>query len=745
MRKINAIIASLTLAGLGQVVYQESQAATICEDGVCEVVFTHTDSVQTFEVPDTVTELEFEVYGAQGGSSGGRGGFVSGVITNLPETITVMVGGEGVRGANKDGGFNGGGFSGGRDGSPGSGGGASDLRFGTALADRVVVAGGGGGFGGPVGGSGGAGGGLSADDGSAGQGGAGAGGDQLSGGAGGRSNSGNTNGASGRLGVGGEGGYTFSGYGGGGGGAGYFGGGGGGADTDTCCLDAGGGGGGSSFADPNHTSSVTFQPGTRAGNGLIILRYQQLATVTDFSYEQVAPSSVEVTLSFDSVVESVDLDDFVITGCGFSELSSASTTHLLSLDDCLSTPSVEIPQQTMGANLNLPTTTLTLPMALDQTAPELVISSPDAIATRDFAIGLETDETGVFDFEGIVVTDCEFVSSTEGVVATLSFTECTEGDVGITLPVTLVSDSVGNQSLAEPKELVIGIDLTVPTLEFKETQIEQVEEPTVEMKSTTEVVFSEVSASFEQFIFEGDESCVVSTEQTEAGILLITNGCSSGEISWTLPAESLEDSVGNLGPIDSMTTQITIPEVVIQVPQPSPAPQPAPVAPPVPVIQPAPAPIAVVPAPSPEPEPALTPEPELAPEPEPEPEPVSVEEIPQEVEPETDQETTREPEVESDVANTLEIENRQNTEQLQENPQAQVENDNDEQPTPAVVEQPREPETVAVSNPELNQASESSEQQAVNPWAIAIAAFLVLGLLVGVVFLTKNNRARTID
>ena len=45
---------------------------------------------------------------------------------------------------------------------------------------------------------------------------------------------------------------------------------------------------------------------------------------------------------------------------------------------------------------------------------------------------------------------------------------------------------------------------------------------------------------------------------------------------------------------------------------------------------------------------------------------------------------------------------------------------------------------------QIQEKQDAMQTPGVSPWAIGFASFLVLGLLVGVVFLTKNNRARAI-
>ena len=760
MRKINAIIASLTLAGLGQVVPQDSIAAVECADRVCEVVFENTDSVQSFNVPDGLAELEFEVYGAQGGSGGGLGGYVSGVLTDLPETITVMVGGAGNTGDRVAGGFNGGGVAGGAVGSPGSGGGASDLRFGNNLQDRVVVAGGGGGRGGPLGGYGASGGGEVAADGSSGQGVGGEGGSQSNGGAGGRTNSsGGIDGMNGQLGIGGDGGYDSGGYAGGAGGGGYYGGGGGGADTDSCCTDAGGGGGGSSYANSTYASSVSFEPGSRQGDGLVVLRYQKPVEITEFSYQQLTPVSALVTLSFDEEIASVNLADFSITGCEVASLTSEGERHLLSLDECNSSPTVEIESGTMGENQNLPTTNQILELQLDQVAPALQLTAPGSTSESSFEVEIVTDESGIFDFQNISIPDCDFVSVADGPIAILTLSDCPEGEILITLPQSFLSDEIGNETLATPSEITVLIDQTAPSLSFQETSFAQTEQPDQEIISTTPVVFEEVSATFEQFVFQGDEACRVSAGESEQGITLITQGCPSGEVSWTMPAQSMQDSVGNQGPLEAVVARFSIPEIEINEPQPEPEqtpspeqnPDPEPVtdSEPTPVPETTPAPETTQPTPQIDPVPVIIPEPSPEPEtetelePEPETEPETSEESEEQIF--TDSELPPEPLIAEESEGNSGSEDQGLGDQEQDETSGAEVTEVPRDPAPEVVENRPPPETLAIGGEQNNQASVGSDQEPVNPWAIAIAALLVLGLLVAVLVLTKNNRPRAID
>ncbi|MFT5821097.1 MAG: hypothetical protein ACI8ZM_002346 [Crocinitomix sp.] len=295
------------------------------------VTFDYTGAIQTYTVPDGVTAIEIQAFGAQGSdhdlSEGGLGGSITGELDVTPgEVLDIYVGGRT--------GFNGGGAAGGAGGDFAGeiGGGASDVRQGGgALGDRVVIAGGGGGAGrgscnnndGGGGGYPGGLGGLSSDivENTGGNGTSTAGGDSgigsctgdcscsPGGGGGGGGNGGgaggnygvfgginavggtggacgeggvlfdgpggvNSAGLGGCFGIGGDGGVNERG--GGGGGGGWYGGGGGGGNWGT------GGGGGSSYVIPE-VLSMTFVNNTRAGNGQIVITPLCIALTTTVS------------------------------------------------------------------------------------------------------------------------------------------------------------------------------------------------------------------------------------------------------------------------------------------------------------------------------------------------------------------------------------------------------------------------------------------------------------------------------
>ena len=260
--------------------------------------FNYTGSQQAFTVPCGVPWVDIAAYGAQGGGGqyigGGLGGSASGTLSVAAGTVLyVFVGGQN--------GYNGGGTG---AGGWGNGGGESDVRVGgNAIANWVIVAGGGGGVPfqenelGGIGGGGnictygaGGSGGLNPGGGPAGAGtctnggNAGAqyspGGTPSSGGGGGGgltggglgSSEGGYTGGSGTKGQGGNAAVSAActpyKYGAGGGG-GYYGGGG---TASGDCGTAGGGGGGSCWATSSMTN-LLFSGVIQAGDGKVVITW----------------------------------------------------------------------------------------------------------------------------------------------------------------------------------------------------------------------------------------------------------------------------------------------------------------------------------------------------------------------------------------------------------------------------------------------------------------------------------------
>lgn len=226
-------------------------SATISEI-VLVKAFDYKGSYETWTVPENGV-YQIESWGASGnGASGyGLGAYTNGNIYLTKNTVLyIYVGGQGTKGSAGAGGFNGGGAAGtGSSGTnAGGGGGATDIRYGTATSSRIMVAAGGGGRGGDyAGGAGGALTGINATGSTNAP--AGQGGTQTAGGTAG------TNGTAGSLATGGKGSDAKGGnYPAGGGGGGYYGGGGGGSVSN---YGAGGGGGSSYVSGCNSNSNYS--------------------------------------------------------------------------------------------------------------------------------------------------------------------------------------------------------------------------------------------------------------------------------------------------------------------------------------------------------------------------------------------------------------------------------------------------------------------------------------------------------
>lgn len=253
--------------------------------------FAYTGSAQSFVVPVGVTEITATLHGAGGGIgfdlvalSRAKGAKVVTSLAVTPgETLGVHVGGAGGDGTVSTpgaGGWNGGG-AGGVDGGGGGGGGSDIRQGGSALTDRIAVAGGAGGDGGnydltDTGGNGGTVGAAGLDGIGANKGFGGGGGTGSAGGTGGAAGTGGTAGGNGDLGGdfgsgAGSGGAAASSEwrAGGGGGGGYYSGGGGGGGGGTG-NSGGGGGGGSSMSTG---SGTTITDGDRAGDGYILISW----------------------------------------------------------------------------------------------------------------------------------------------------------------------------------------------------------------------------------------------------------------------------------------------------------------------------------------------------------------------------------------------------------------------------------------------------------------------------------------
>jgi len=110
--KVRALLAAATSLAtvIGVLVATPASAvsvnpAAVCANGSCTVTFDHTGDYYQWTPPVGIKTLWFDVFGAQGGRSGGLGGKISGRFTSIPASLFVYVGGQGRTGSGQTGGF----------------------------------------------------------------------------------------------------------------------------------------------------------------------------------------------------------------------------------------------------------------------------------------------------------------------------------------------------------------------------------------------------------------------------------------------------------------------------------------------------------------------------------------------------------------------------------------------------------------------------------------------------------------
>ncbi|MEN9608566.1 MAG: hypothetical protein RLZZ06_497 [Actinomycetota bacterium] len=547
-----------------------SQAVTpaptpYCADGTCWVTFDYTGDYSVWTPPAGINSLHFEVYGAQGGRSGGKGGSVTGDFAAIPSSLYVYVGGAGGSSNSAAGGFNGGGTSGNGHGDQGSGGGASDLRTSTQLSDRVVVAGGGGGTGGWIGGAGGPGGLTIA---SAGTKGAtattpGGGGTQLAGGTAGLGVT-TGNGTAGSLGQGGVGGSgTIAG--GGGGGGGFYGGGGGGSDNLAGGSDGAGGGGGSSFATMALTSNVSHQAGVRTGNGQVVIRYTFAPKVNSFTLISGLTSTTGTAVYqvvFDQYVYDVDPWDFAFagtaTGCAvnsvygdgytftFQVLGCTSGTLRLSLRPWSVIGSSSGPAQETFASSTL--TVDSVPAALTWANP----STPSNATALNFTISsqeaFELPTASSFELLG---SGCRIsnIAMTSATSAQVSVQNCASGaNVRLVAKRNQFRDLAGN--LSPSIDLPSG-DVLV---DYEAPSVASIASTNTADYLDYTVTFTEpvTGVNADSFQLAGAGCAISKFDGSGASYHVYVSGC-TGQSSLTVKAMASLDLAGNAGPVADRT------------------------------------------------------------------------------------------------------------------------------------------------------------------------------------------------
>lgn len=541
--------------------------AATCVGSECELVLDYTGSAVVFSPPEGAQNLRFEIYGASGGR-GAAGGKVTGTLTQIPESITILVGGVGRMGAGAQGGFNGGGGSGGNSGTEGSGGGATDLRLGAGLDTRIAVAGGGGGGGGEAGGSGGQGGDTFGGQGVSGQGSGGGGGTPDRGGTAGASNGGFSGATAGSFGNGGRGGYSSF-AGGGGGGGGWYGGGGGGSDDNTCCSDGGGGGGGSSYTSIQHVSSVSHQAGANWGDGRVILRYTALPTITQFELQQLdgQTASFQLTGSVDLV--GLTAADFSLlgTGCELGDITITGTSATGEILGCESGEiSLTLAALAFGEGSQGPAQAETVSLNFDATGPTFTFDSePEKTSASAVSIPYSVSDELVLVADNFVFSGCQELTIT---ASELLLTGCQTGTVELTLVALSLGDQWQNLAPQESISHVFEVDQIAPIASWTAILVSG-DGP---FRYSSNLQFSEaVTIDTEGLVFNSDVDCETGFEVVEDA-LQVWAECGHGSLGWSF-TPGAADLVGNLMPTNPL--EISIANLFIE-PEPVTEPEPAP-------------------------------------------------------------------------------------------------------------------------------------------------------------------------
>ena len=439
-----------------------------CYEQNCTIWFSHTGGLQQWNPPINARNMTFQVSGGQGGKSGGQGGRVIGTLTQIPSTLYIAVAGAGVTGQSAAGGFNGGGQAGSGSNNEGSGGGSSDIRLGTDVESRIVVAGGGGGRGAGITLTPSPGGGLIAAAGKDGQAKGGGGGSQTSGGSGGLANGTGTSGSAGSLLTGGTGGSSNL-YGGGGGGGGYYGGGGGGSDTDSSGNDAGAGGGGSSFADPLYTSNITHFTGVKSGHGMVMIEYQLVPLFQSIGAQTplTNASSIDFQIQLSDPFPSFSASIIELIGnpgtCQPGTLSGSGTSLVYTVTDCvdgevgISIPANSIVEQSYSGpeitqSSNMVTVDRTAPAVSDitQEGSDLIIPITEPVLQP------QADNYSFTSSNSACQVDSVTASSDQLWIATLS------GCEGSSFSFTIVANSVVDLAENTGPEADTSFAVTVP-------------------------------------------------------------------------------------------------------------------------------------------------------------------------------------------------------------------------------------------------------------------------------------------
>ena len=480
------LIALLAAAGFavacGSAQATQPTPTPVCGASTCTITFPAAGDAYTWTVPANILgPLSLDVQGAAGGdvdgtTTGGNGARVVGQLTaTAGQVLTISPGGSGTQGA---GGWNGGGAGTAGEFNYGNstasiwlqrygqgGGGASDIRMGgTALTNRIIVAGGGGGASRHSGeaskstcgscdfGT------YSANGGNAGATGAngagptstsagslfayGKGATATAGGAGGYWHPYGGNGYSGAAGASGLGGNA-NGVGGGGGGGGWFGGGGG-TWANCTCRAAGGGGGGSSYAAPSIANAATTA-GFRNGDGQIAITYPYGAAPMLVAAAPTAFATPGTAYSYTFTATGSPAPTFTVSSGALPAGLSLSAGGVLTGTPMIAGVSTFAVTATNSQGM---ATSATLTIAVDTKPVFTAYSAPDATVDMPygytFAAGSATP-SAIAVTAGTLPPGLELVAGTAAGTAKLSGTPTTAGTFAFTLTATNAAGSTSQQ------------------------------------------------------------------------------------------------------------------------------------------------------------------------------------------------------------------------------------------------------------------------------------------------------------
>jgi len=559
-----------------------SNPVPVCVGATCTVTFEYSGDNYLWTPPANAASVSFDLQGAQGGVTGGKGGRVTGTFASLPTELYIFVGGVGQRGSSAAGGFNGGGSAGLGFGDEGSGGGATDIRTTSALSSRVVIAAGGGGSGGAIGGAGGSGGGLQGLAGKAARTEGGSGGTATVGGNGGLPYGG-TSGTKGALGLGGNGGSSSY-SGGGGGGGGLYGGGGGGATLDTCCYGsgAGGGAGGSSFASASLVPSPVHSVGVRAGSGLAIISYLLPPEVLTFASPTAITKqdTILFNLSFNQDVSGLASTDFTQpdNACSTVVVSGSASSYSVTLSGCLDgTHRLALSSNSVsgaGAGPSQPVNSNVV--TLDSVSPTLVIAGPNSpsnAATPSFSITTSEPVSG-FEAADLIVSGlgCSLDALTGSALSYVAKLKGCENasSAKISVSSNSVTDVAGNTGPAQKVDsATVEIDLAMPQATWAVTSsLPSYVNPSFEVSFGEPVVGLQVG-DFEQ-IGEATNCSLALTEITAGtSFAIVTTGCGFGAVQLALVAGSFTDVSTNPGSASQSGSILFAAAPVVAPPQPT--------------------------------------------------------------------------------------------------------------------------------------------------------------------------------